>query len=112
MRTPMGNPSDSRPNPLAARLKEFNDAKNKLKKKMIPYIKKELENTNYKKESFYELKRIARCLTNEQTSSMLCKEALNRLSQLLIEQGMTYYEAKESNISKHLPLPLLLPSSS
>lgn len=100
MRDPFSDFSDSRVNPLAAKLKEFKDTKVKLKKKILPFIKKELESANYKNEPFFELKRIARCLTNEQTSSTLCKEALNRLSQLLIEQGMTYYEAQESNISK------------
>lgn len=85
---------------LPARIQKYNEIQKKLKEKEIPYIKSHLEGAKYNKEMFYELKRISRCLSNEHTNPLLWKEALNRLSHLLTDHGMTYHEAKDSNISK------------
>jgi len=86
--------------PFKNKLKEYNDVNQKMRNKIIPYIKNSLRDMEYEKDNMHELKRISRVLGNESSKAMLCKEALNRLSNLLIQNGMTYYEATKSDISK------------
>ena len=95
---------DDQDNSFKNQIRDYNETMQKLREKIIPYILRSLRVMEYEKDNMHELKRISRVLSNEHSKAMLCKEALNRLSKLLIKNGMTYYEATKSNISKYKKL--------
>jgi hypothetical protein len=67
---------------------------------MVLSIASKLESVKYDKETLLELKRISKVLKNPESSMHLCKEALSRFSQLILDDGMTHYEVEKSDISK------------
>jgi hypothetical protein len=67
---------------------------------MVLSIALRLEEIKYDKEAMIELKRISKVLKNSESSIQLCKEAMNRFSQLILKDGMTHYEVEKSEISK------------
>lgn len=76
-------------------------------KDIVEDIKTMLESIQYDFESLHELKRISKVLRNPHSSVQLCKEALGRLGDLLVKQGMTLYEVIQSNIIESLHVFLL-----
>ena len=97
--SPWGSPSQSKkkpefPNKLLSKKQQI--------KNYLLEIKNKLEEAKYSFENWKELKRISQILSNEHSSIHTWKESLTKLRRILMQDGMTYFEASESKIISSL----------